>query len=155
MGRANPIDKTRYFCIGTFISYRFLSIETVFDGFLDSCWGHLEGFLGRFLARFPNEKKTRDFGRFLDSYWPRLGTFLEGFWNDSGNILGYNLQNRIFTACKLNFDAFAYLWEKQKLAFRWEGIAKIKLSSCFRMNAYTKRFRVGFGIILDSLLGFK
>ena len=24
LGRANPIDKTRYFCIGTFISYRFL-----------------------------------------------------------------------------------------------------------------------------------
>ena len=81
------------------------------------------------------------------------GDSWEGFWKDFGNLFTYNLHNWFLHACTMNFDAFECPSEKQNLAFRWRGGAKIKLSWWFPMNAFKNRFREGLCQILRALFG--
>ena len=120
----------------------------IFEGF----WTHLEVkncFFGSVLV-------GPRFGKVLEASWRGFRRVVEaprgGFSKDFGIFFGCWLRNKFFYAFRMIFDGFSCPPDKQKWAFRMEGVAKIKLSCWLLSKAYADRFWKDFGPGLETIL---
>ena len=88
----------------------------------------------------------RPFWRVLGLSWGRFSGILAIFFEDGS-------RNRFFLASKMILHRFWKVPGKENWAFCMEGSAKIDLALYLLSNAFTNRFREGFGSKLEAILG--
>ena len=118
----------------------------IFDWLLLDCWWFFDRFpSGLILEGFWGHLEIKDrvwgsvlvgnrFWRVLEASWGGFWRVLKASWGGFsiyfGIFFSYSFRNGFLYAFEMILDGFWYPLEKQKWAFRMEGIAKIKLSCC-------------------------
>ena len=103
-------------------------------------------------------KVLRRFWRVLEASWEGFWRVLKASWGGFSTYFGiffnYWFRNGFLYAFEMILDGFWYPLEKQKWAFRMEGIAKIKLSCCLNEVETWLTSEMDFWLIFGHLGDF-